>query len=219
MTILVQLQEKLKPLLNFQIYKSFQDFLYHPDEELLFITPIDASLNSDKSTSKCLPVKILKLLKKFLLTSSFSSGVFPSILKITKVHKSKLFRSNYRSLSLLPNIDKIIQKIMYNRTYKFLDKKSGFQQHYSTLYALLNLTEAVMKTLDHGNFACGIFVGALSNSAATPTNRHPPPLIFTHPIHPHPSQIMPYTPPPTPIHAKQCPIHLYSSKITHNYSK
>ena len=34
----------------------------------------------------------------------------------------------------------------------------GFRQHYSTSYALLNLTEAIMKALDDGNFACGIFV-------------------------------------------------------------
>ena len=54
---------------------------------------------------------------------------------------------------------------MYNRIYKFLDKNNiiyslqfGFQQHYSTSYALLNLTEAIMKALDDGNFACGIFV-------------------------------------------------------------
>ena len=54
---------------------------------------------------------------------------------------------------------------MYNRIYKFLDKNNiiyslqfGFQQHYSTSYALLNLTEAIVKALDAGNFACGIFV-------------------------------------------------------------
>ena len=53
---------------------------------------------------------------------------------------------------------------MYNRIYKLLDKNNiyslqfGFQQHYSTSYALLNLTEAIMKVLDDGNFACGIFV-------------------------------------------------------------
>ena len=54
---------------------------------------------------------------------------------------------------------------MHNRIYKFLDKNNiiyslqfGFWQHYSTLYALLNLTEATMKALDDGNFACGIFV-------------------------------------------------------------
>ena len=101
---------------------------------------------------------------------SFSSGVFPFILKIAKVipiHKkeSRLFCSNHRLISLLSNFDKIIEKIMYSRIYKFLDKNNiiyllqfGFRQHYSTSYALLNLTEAIMKALDDGNFACGIFV-------------------------------------------------------------
>ena len=34
----------------------------------------------------------------------------------------------------------------------------GFGQHYSTSYALLNLTESILKALDEGNFACDIFV-------------------------------------------------------------
>ena len=44
---------------------------------------------------------------------------------------------------------------MYNRIYKFLDKNKiiyslqfGFRQHYSTSYALLNLTEAIIKAQD-----------------------------------------------------------------------
>ena len=166
--------------------KSFQDFLHRPNEESLFITPADAhelnlmisSLNSDKSTDpNSLPTKILKLLKNEISSHIadifnlfFSTGIFPSILNIVKVipvHKKepKLFWSNYRPISLLSNIDKIIEKIMYNRSYKFLDKNNiiyspqfGFRQHYSTSYALLNLTEAIMKALDDGNFACGIFV-------------------------------------------------------------
>ena len=79
--------------------------------------------------------------------------------------ESRLFCSNYRPISLLSNIDKIIEKIMYDRIYKFLDKnniiyslQSGFWQRYSTSYALLNLTKAIMKALDDGNVACGIFV-------------------------------------------------------------
>ena len=58
-----------------------------------------------------------------------------------------------------------MEKIMCNRIYKFLDKNNiryslqfGFRQHYSTSYALINLTEAIMKALDDGNFACGISV-------------------------------------------------------------
>ena len=177
--------EKAKANIKFS-NKSFQDFLYHPNADSLFVTPTDAHevkliispLNSDKSTGpNSLLTKILKLLKNDISTHladifnlSFSSGVFPSILKIAKVmpvHKkeSKHFCSNYRPISLLSNIDKIIEKIMYNRIYRFLDKNNfiyslqfGFRQHYSTSYALLNLTEAIMKALDDGNFACAIFV-------------------------------------------------------------
>ena len=32
------------------------------------------------------------------------------------------------------------------------------RQHYSICYALLNLTESIMKALDEGYFVCGIFI-------------------------------------------------------------
>ena len=110
---------------------SFQDFLHHPNEETLFMTPKDAheanliisSLNNNKSTGQnSLLTKILKLIKNEILAHladifnlSFSSGVFPSILRIVKVvlvHKkeSKLLCSNYKPISLLSNINKIIEK-------------------------------------------------------------------------------------------------------------
>ena len=54
---------------------------------------------------------------------------------------------------------------MHNKIYEFFEKYKliyplhlGFQQHYSSSYALLNLTESIMKALDEGNFACDIFV-------------------------------------------------------------
>ena len=68
--------EKTKASIKF-LNKSFQDFLHHPNEELLFITPTDAheinliisSLNNDKSTGpNSLPTKILKLLKNEIST-------------------------------------------------------------------------------------------------------------------------------------------------------
>ena len=36
---------------------------------------------------------------------------------------SKLDYSNYRSISLLSNIEKTLEKLMYKRLYTFLDKK------------------------------------------------------------------------------------------------
>ena len=72
------------------------------------------------------------------------TGTFPSVLKIAKVvpvfkNDSKLDYSNYRPISLLPNIEKILEKLMYKRLYTFLDNKNivynlqfEFRQQYST---------------------------------------------------------------------------------------
>ena len=54
-----------------------------------------------------------------LFNRSFSSGIFPSILKTSKIipiykKGSKLECSNYRPISLLSNIDKILERLMYN---------------------------------------------------------------------------------------------------------
>ena len=57
---------------------------------------------------------------------SFSIGRFSSVLKIAEVipiHKkqSKVDYTSYRSISLLSNIEKIIEKLMYKRLSNFLD--------------------------------------------------------------------------------------------------
>ena len=57
---------------------------------------------------------------------SFSTEQFPSVVKIAKViplHKEqpKVDYTNYRPISFLSNIEKIIEKIMYKRLYNFVD--------------------------------------------------------------------------------------------------
>ena len=101
---------------------------------------------------------------------SFLTGQFLSVLKIAKVipiHKkqSKVDYANYRPISLLSNIERIIEKLTYKRLPHFLDINNliyslqfGFQQKYSTTHALINLTESIRQTLDEGSFGCGIFV-------------------------------------------------------------
>ena len=98
------------------------------------------------------------------------TGVFPSVLKTPKgvpvlKKDSKLDYSNYRSISLLSNIEKILEKLMYRRLYTFLNNKNiiydlqfGFRQQYSTSHALINITEIIRKALDDGNIGCGVFV-------------------------------------------------------------
>ena len=61
---------------------------------------------------------------------------------------SKLKCSNYRPISLLSNLDKVFERLMYNCLYHFLEMNSvvydlqfGFRQKYSTSHPLIHLTD------------------------------------------------------------------------------
>ena len=98
------------------------------------------------------------------------SLVFPSALKFAKVvsvfqKDSKLDYNNYRPISLLSNIDKILEKLMYEKLYTLLnnsnivyDLQFGFRQQYFTSHVLIHIFENIRKALDDGNIGCGVFV-------------------------------------------------------------
>ena len=80
-----------------------------------------------------IPTNIYKLIAKEIakplaniVNLSFATGIFPNSLKIAKITPiyknkgSKLSHENYRPISLLSNIHKIFEKLMYKRVYSFL---------------------------------------------------------------------------------------------------
>ena len=101
---------------------------------------------------------------------SFAKGIHPDKLKIAKIipifkKGSKLIPSNYRPISLLSNINKIMEKIVYSRVFSFLDKNKifykqqyGFRPKYSTNHAIIDITEKIRETLDKNKIAAGVFV-------------------------------------------------------------
>ena len=127
-----------------------------------------SSLNINKASGPfSIPNKILILRKQDiseqladLFNLSFFSGSSPSILKTDKVvpvfkKGSKLNCCNYRPISLLSNVEKILEKLMYKRVYNFLtenniiyDLQFGFRQNFSTSRALINLAENIRQALD-----------------------------------------------------------------------
>ena len=138
------------------------------------ITKLDTS---KKTGPNSLPQTLLKSIKKHISTPlsnlfnmSFSSGECPSFLKISSVipiykKDSKLIVANYRPISLLSNINKILEKLMFNRLYSFLEANKciyelqfGFRQKHSTNHALLNMTQQIKEAIDSGNLAVGVFV-------------------------------------------------------------
>ena len=167
-------------------HKHFSDYLANENGNSIFLQPTDkeeianiiSSLNSNKASGpNSIPYRILLLLKNEiskqladLFNLSFMTGVFPSVLKTAKVvpvfkKDSKLDYSNYRPISLLSNVEKTLEKLIYKRLYTFLNSNNiiynlqfGFRQQYSTSHALVNITENIRKALDGGNIGCGIFV-------------------------------------------------------------
>ena len=122
--------------------KEFHEFLPPLSIKSFFLSPTDkneiisiiSALNSQKVSGRSsIPIKTLKLMKNDISNQSavffnlsFTCGSFPTILKTSKVtpiykNISKLKCSNYRPVSLLSNIDKILERIMYNRLYKFFE--------------------------------------------------------------------------------------------------
>ena len=106
-----------------------------------------------------------------LVNLSFEQGKYIDPLKLSntipifKKKGSELEVSNYRPISLLSNINKIFEKIMYTRIYDFLNMNKclyknqfGFRKNHSTIHALIDLTEDIREALDKNEFAVGIFI-------------------------------------------------------------
>ena len=101
---------------------------------------------------------------------SIEHGVFPKKMKIPiviPVHKKDDTEdcNNYRSISLLPNISKLFEKLIKNRLSKFLEENKclfsrqfGFRNKHSTNHTLIDLTETIRKASDDNEFACGVFL-------------------------------------------------------------
>ena len=72
---------------------------------------------------------------------------------------------NYRPISLLSNISKIFERVMYSRLDNFLTTSEiihkfqfGFRKQYSTNHALLSIVEQIRRALDSKMFTCGVFI-------------------------------------------------------------
>ena len=106
----------------------------------------------------------------YIINLSLKTGEYPDLLKIEKVipiHKGGSTQdvNNFRPISLLSIFDKIIEKIVHKRLYFFLEDNNilyrnqfGFRKNNSTVYALIEITEMIRKTIDSRKYGCGIFI-------------------------------------------------------------
>lgn len=142
------------------------------------IESIILSLRSDSSTG-CdgISPSVLKSSREFIIpavthicNTSFRTGVFPKALKKALVHPiyksgDKNNLANYKPISILTTLSKILEKLLNNRLIKFLNKNNiisnhqyGFRAGMSTEDAVVDLLEHITKQLDQGLKCVGIFL-------------------------------------------------------------
>jgi hypothetical protein len=135
-----------------------------------------------------LPVPIVKNIANklsepimHLINQSFSTGIVPKAMKIANI--TPIFKSgdchdmaNYRPISKLIWLSKILERAMHDRIYKFLEtnkslynKQFGFRKNHSTTYAIMEVVDKLTEALDQRKTTIGVF---LDLSKAFDTIKH-----------------------------------------------
>ena len=152
----------------------------------IFLTPvtsqeIERHINNLKPKKSSGPDRIDNVLIKELrdviceplttiFNNSLSEGIFPDKMKLSKVmplHKSnnRDETTNYRPISLLLTISKILEKTMYTKVYQFLSKTNqlyasqyGFRKNHVCDQAVGELVSVITKGLEQKKQTAGVFL-------------------------------------------------------------
>ncbi|XP_065678181.1 uncharacterized protein LOC136093164 [Hydra vulgaris] len=101
---------------------------------------------------------------------SLRNGIFPDQLKLAKIipiYKSgdDSIKSNYKPISILSCFSKVLERIMHNRLYNYLEiinilyhKQFGFRKNHSTEHAVIDLANQILNGFENNSYTLGIFL-------------------------------------------------------------
>ena len=105
-----------------------------------------------------------------IINLSIITGIFPDEWKLARVSPiykegAKSDPNNYRPISVLPVISKLIERVVFDQFYEYLivhdllaDSHSGFRPRHSTQTALLEATNEWYLNIDNGLINGGLFL-------------------------------------------------------------
>lgn len=147
------------------------EFVFSNVDEIIVYQAIQ-SIKSNAVGSDEIPIKFIKLLLPVILpilthvlNFSLTSSCFPAswkiahILPIPKTNSPKDI-SDFRPISILTALSKVLERIMSNQIMEFIrskellhDKQSGFRSNRSTTTALALVAQEIYEDLDISNFS------------------------------------------------------------------
>ena len=140
--------------------------------EQLFSLKVNKAIGLDNISArllKCGAQSISHSITK-LINLSIRSGKFPGIWKCSKV--TALFKSgdrtnatNYRPISILPTLSKILERVIHSQLYEHLasnnllsNKQLGFRPKRSTATALTGFADEILLNMERGNICGAVFL-------------------------------------------------------------
>ena len=166
--------------------KSFKDYLKKPVNTNFSFKPVNTNtvikiIDSLKPKSSCgcdrFSNKLLKTTKNeivhvltLIINQSLSTGIFPDRLKIAKVlplykKKENYLFDNYRPVSLLPSISKVLERIVHMQLLEhfdslniFYENQYGFRSKHSTELAAVELLDRIVSQMDNNDTPINIYL-------------------------------------------------------------
>ena len=101
---------------------------------------------------------------------SFENGQYPSTWKCAKVtalfkQGNRTDKDNYRPISILPTVSKVIERAVHSQHYDFLDTNKllsvnqfGFRRGRSIEFALAQFTDEVLENIDNGLVTGAVYI-------------------------------------------------------------
>ena len=165
---------------NFETYvqKAKSEFTAFQPTTVTDVTQMLSGLSNNKATGidkiSCKIIKIAAPAIADSLTYIFNQAItlstFPDqwkVARVTPLYKSgqRNIPGNYRPISVLPAISKIMERILYNQIYNYLttfgllsNSQFGFRKSHSTATALLECTNEWYVNLDRKLFNLVVFI-------------------------------------------------------------
>ena len=88
------------------------------------------------------------------LSKEFFQKIWSPIFK----KDEKFFFTNYRLIPVLPRFSKLLEKIMYNRLYRYLSENNYLYEKHFGFQAAHSTEHAVIQTFNENEHTIGIFI-------------------------------------------------------------